>query len=89
MELVRTKVHPEGFNIGINQGVAAGQTVEHMHVHIIPRYEGQPLMGHGKAGMADMDELTALAKQISRYGRIESGGMVVMLALMVAMHAGY
>ena len=29
------------------------------------------------------------AKRISRYGRIEAGGMLVMLALMVAMHAGY
>ncbi len=38
---------------------------------------------------ANRDEVIALAKQISRYGRLESGGMVVMLALMVAMHAGY
>lgn len=31
---------PDGFNIGINEGEAAGQTVEHLHIHIIPRYEG-------------------------------------------------
>jgi superfamily II DNA or RNA helicase/diadenosine tetraphosphate (Ap4A) HIT family hydrolase len=31
---------PGGFNIGINVGAAAGQTVFHLHVHIIPRYEG-------------------------------------------------
>ena len=31
---------PDGFNIGINVGQAAGQTVMHMHLHIIPRYKG-------------------------------------------------
>jgi hypothetical protein len=41
------------------------------------------------AAAANRDEVLALAKQISRYGRIESGGMAVILALMVAMHAGY
>lgn len=35
------KAHqPAGFNIGINDGVAAGQTVMHVHVHLIPRYTG-------------------------------------------------
>ena len=32
--------HPDGFNIGINDGTAAGQTVMHLHVHLIPRYAG-------------------------------------------------
>jgi len=31
---------PDGFNIGINDGPAAGQTVPHLHVHLIPRYAG-------------------------------------------------
>lgn len=31
---------PAGYNIGINIGEAAGQTVPHMHIHIIPRYSG-------------------------------------------------
>jgi len=31
---------PTGYNIGINVGRAAGQTVDHAHLHIIPRYEG-------------------------------------------------
>lgn len=31
---------PDGYNIGINSGVAAGQTVMHLHVHLIPRYNG-------------------------------------------------
>jgi len=32
--------HPAGYNIGINDGAAAGQTVPHLHIHLIPRYEG-------------------------------------------------
>lgn len=31
---------PDGFNVGINDGRAAGQTVPHLHVHLIPRYMG-------------------------------------------------
>lgn len=31
---------PEGYNIGINDGVVAGQTVMHLHIHLIPRYPG-------------------------------------------------
>jgi diadenosine tetraphosphate (Ap4A) HIT family hydrolase len=31
---------PDGYNIGINVGGAAGQTVPHLHVHVIPRYRG-------------------------------------------------
>lgn len=32
--------HPSGYNIGINDGPAAGQTVPHLHMHLIPRYLG-------------------------------------------------
>jgi diadenosine tetraphosphate (Ap4A) HIT family hydrolase len=31
---------PKGFNVGFNAGVAAGQTVPHAHLHVIPRYVG-------------------------------------------------
>ena len=31
---------PQGFNIGVNDGLAAGQTIPHMHIHLIPRYLG-------------------------------------------------
>lgn len=31
---------PDGYNIGVNVGEAAGQTVFHLHVHVIPRYAG-------------------------------------------------
>ncbi len=31
---------PDGYNIGVNVGKTAGQTIFHVHVHLIPRYEG-------------------------------------------------
>jgi diadenosine tetraphosphate (Ap4A) HIT family hydrolase len=31
---------PQGYNIGINDGAAAGQTVPHLHLHLIPRFDG-------------------------------------------------
>jgi diadenosine tetraphosphate (Ap4A) HIT family hydrolase len=34
------ELNPDAFNIGINDGAAAGQTVQHLHIHLIPRYEG-------------------------------------------------
>lgn len=32
--------HPDGYNVGVNVGEAGGQTVQHVHVHLIPRYRG-------------------------------------------------
>ena len=39
-QLLREKLSPDGFNIGWNQGTAAGQVVSHLHVHIFPRFLG-------------------------------------------------
>jgi len=39
-ERVLAERAPDGFNIGINDGTAAGQTVMHLHIHLIPRYAG-------------------------------------------------
>ena len=39
-ERLLTSLKPDGFNIGFNDGLAAGQTVEHAHVHVIPRRTG-------------------------------------------------
>jgi diadenosine tetraphosphate (Ap4A) HIT family hydrolase len=38
--LLDGRFHPDGYNIGVNVGEAAGQTVMHLHVHVIPRYAG-------------------------------------------------
>jgi diadenosine tetraphosphate (Ap4A) HIT family hydrolase len=39
-ELLEQRYKPDGFNIGVNDGSAAGQTIPHAHIHVIPRYEG-------------------------------------------------
>ena len=39
-EIIEKSHAPDGYNIGINAGAAAGQTVFHLHVHVIPRYRG-------------------------------------------------
>jgi diadenosine tetraphosphate (Ap4A) HIT family hydrolase len=39
-EGLRSVPGPDGFNVGINDGRAAGQTVSHLHIHLIPRYVG-------------------------------------------------
>jgi diadenosine tetraphosphate (Ap4A) HIT family hydrolase len=39
-EVLRERYRPDAFNVGINVGLAAGQTVQHAHVHLIPRYQG-------------------------------------------------
>ena len=39
-ELLLERFNPDGFNIGVNTNEAAGQTVDHAHIHLIPRYQG-------------------------------------------------
>lgn len=38
--IVQEKFNPDGFTIGINEGEAAGRTIHHLHIHLIPRYRG-------------------------------------------------
>jgi len=37
--LLKNKLNPDGFTIGINHGSVSGQTVEHLHIHVIPRWK--------------------------------------------------
>jgi len=46
--IIEEKYQPDGFNIGVNINSAAGQTISHVHIHLIPRYTGdvkEPLGG--------------------------------------------
>ena len=38
-QIIDEKYNPDAYNIGVNDGEAAGRTVHHLHVHIIPRYK--------------------------------------------------
>ena len=64
----KVALNPDGIIITQFSGAPAGQTVFHLHVHIIPKYEDD-LKAHAMksekgGGMADMDELQSLAEQI-------------------------
>ena len=61
---VRAALNPDGIVITQFNGAPAGQTVFHLHFHIIPRWDGVALGRHGQ-GMADPDELKTLAAQIA------------------------
>src|SRR4051794_26994697 len=62
---VRAALNPDGIAVMQFNGAPSGQTVYHLHFHIIPRWEGQALRGHAGGGMADAAELKALAEQIA------------------------
>jgi len=47
---------PDGYNVGFNAGAAAGQTVMHLHVHVIPRFDGDMDDPHA---CPDSDEMAA------------------------------
>ena len=62
---VRAALRPDGIVVTQFNGAPAGQTIYHLHFHIIPRWEGVPVGRHAAGGMADPAELKALAEQIA------------------------
>ena len=58
-------LNPDGVIVTQFNGSVAGQTVFHLHVHIIPRWANQPVGSHGHGQMADMGELKGLADKIA------------------------
>jgi histidine triad (HIT) family protein len=58
-------LEPEGFQIMQFNGEAGGQTVFHLHFHVIPRWSDRPMKGHGHAPMAEPETLRALADRIA------------------------
>lgn len=61
---IRTLLTPDGLNIVQNNGPAAGQTVFHYHVHIIPRWQGDGVLPLWQPGSADPQALQALGIQM-------------------------
>ena len=61
---MRAALNPDGITVTQFNGAPAGQTIFHLHFHILPRWDGQPLGRHG-GGQADPAELAALARQIA------------------------
>jgi len=62
---VKTALNPDGIRIAQFNGAPAGQTVFHLHFHIIPNYEGRTLGAHASGGPADTQELQAIAEKIT------------------------
>jgi histidine triad (HIT) family protein len=65
---MRATLHPAGFNILHNIGRAAWQSIFHFHVHVIPRYEDDPLQLPWIPESADPAELARVAEQIRSGG---------------------
>lgn len=53
-----------GFNLVQNNGQAAGQTVMHFHMHVIPRYEGGPVMVAWEPGVVDDEERERIVEAV-------------------------
>ena len=62
---VEKALSPDGLSIMQFNGEAGGQTVFHLHFHVIPRWSDRELKGHGQAGLADVEELKATAAKIA------------------------
>ena len=62
---IRAALKPDGIVVTQFNGADAGQTVFHLHFHLIPRYAGKPLRPHGEGGMADPAELAEIARLIA------------------------
>ena len=60
----RAAIEPDGVSVLQFNGAASGQTIFHLHFHVIPRWQGAALARHGE-GIADPGQLAELAKEIA------------------------
>ena len=61
---VEKALKPDGVTISQFNGEAGGQTIFHLHFHVVPRWADRPLKGHGHAPMATPEQLQPLAERI-------------------------
>ena len=61
--VLRSKLNPDGLNVFQNNGAAAGQEIFHFHLHLLPRWEGEPAT-LGRRGQTDHAALGALAAEL-------------------------
>ena len=61
---VEKALTPDGVVVSQFNGAPAGQTVFHLHFHIIPRWQGDSMRGHASGKMAEIETLEALAQKI-------------------------
>jgi histidine triad (HIT) family protein len=61
---VNKALNPDGIVVTQFNGAPAGQTVFHLHFHIIPRYMGRVVSDHSSGRMAEISDLEALATKI-------------------------
>lgn len=63
IQVLGDTMHPDGFNIGINQGSAAGASAEHVHQHVVPRWAGDtnfmPVLGDVKVLPEELETTAA------------------------------
>ncbi len=69
---ISERLGPAGVNLLNSCGAAAWQTVFHFHVHVIPRYEGDPLRLPWTPAPGDPAEIEATAQELGRGGRTRS-----------------
>lgn len=63
--LMREKLHCDGLNLIQNNGETAGQTVQHFHLHLIPRYKGDGQRINWVPSEPTQEELEAVRKEIA------------------------
>lgn len=68
--IIEKKFGPDGYNIGVNEGKAGGQTIPHLHIHLIPRYNGD--MDNPRGGVRNIiKENGDYSEEANKIGREE------------------